>query len=145
MSAISTKYLRFFLLFFVAEAFFGTNIYGQKKKQSNQGEIVTVQSGPMVGYSEMKEVMLWVQTTKAAEVYFTYYEVSATGKPVQQSTEKVRTAADNAFTAKLIANKVEPGKKYSYQLYNYFPNAGFVAMANRCAGFFFRYGKLFVY
>ena len=29
-----------------------------------------IKNGPMVGYSEMKEVMLWVQTEKAAKVKF---------------------------------------------------------------------------
>jgi alkaline phosphatase D len=34
----------------------------------SQKEIL--QSGPMVGYSTMKEVLLWVQTNEAAEVHF---------------------------------------------------------------------------
>lgn len=29
-----------------------------------------LQSGPMVGYSTMKEVLLWVQTNKPANVHF---------------------------------------------------------------------------
>gem|GEM_PF-6823568 len=33
-----------------------------------------LQSGPMVGYSEMKEVLLWVQTKSSAKVKFAYWE-----------------------------------------------------------------------
>jgi alkaline phosphatase D len=33
-----------------------------------------IQSGPMVGYSEMKEVMLWVQTQKPSKVKFVYWD-----------------------------------------------------------------------
>jgi alkaline phosphatase D len=68
----------------------------------------------MVGYSEMKEVMLWVQTTKAASVRISYWE-EGTGEQ-KYVTDNVITKEEDAFTAKLIANKVEPGKVYSYQL-----------------------------
>ncbi|MGZ5304312.1 MAG: alkaline phosphatase D family protein, partial [Bacteroidia bacterium] len=110
------KYLLIFILISLAEAFSGNSIYGQKNKKHLSAEKL-LQAGPMVGYSEMKEVMLWVQTAKSAEVYFSYYEASVVNKFTEETTEKVRTTAENAFTAKLIANKVEPGKKYTYQLY----------------------------
>lgn len=74
-----------------------------------------VQSGPMVGYSTMREVLLWVQTTKEAEVHFEYYEKE---NPSQRfKTEKYTTHNTSGFVAKLIANKVLPGKKYQYDLY----------------------------
>ncbi|GAA0721277.1 alkaline phosphatase D family protein [Aquimarina litoralis] len=74
-----------------------------------------VQSGPMVGYSTMREVLLWVQTTKAAEVHFEYYDKA---QPKQRfSTQKYTTTFDKAFVAKLIADQVLPGKKYVYELF----------------------------
>ena len=33
----------------------------------------TLQSGPMVGYCEMKEAMIWLQTTKPANVKIEYF------------------------------------------------------------------------
>jgi alkaline phosphatase D len=33
-----------------------------------------LRSGPMVGYSEMREVLLWVQTKRPARVRFAYWE-----------------------------------------------------------------------
>ncbi|MFN3315315.1 MAG: alkaline phosphatase D family protein [Raineya sp.] len=74
-----------------------------------------LQSGPMVGYSEMREVMLWVQTKSSAKVKFGYWEK---GLPTKKSfTQEVSTRKEEAFTAHLIADAVEPGKKYEYELY----------------------------
>jgi len=73
-----------------------------------------LQSGPMVGYADMQEVMLWVQTTKAAKVQFAYHEA---GKPNNLNvTAEKETTVDEVFIAKLIADKVEPGKIYDYKL-----------------------------
>jgi alkaline phosphatase D len=68
----------------------------------------------MVGYSEMKEVLLWVQTTKAASVRFAYWEKGMQDEKFY--TDNVITKEETALTAKLLANKVEPGKVYEYQL-----------------------------
>lgn len=74
-----------------------------------------LQSGPMVGYSEMMEVLLWVQTNAPASVQFSYYEE---GQPAQKyRTAEVRTELHSAYTAKLVADQVEPGRKYTYELY----------------------------
>lgn len=74
-----------------------------------------LQSGPMLGYSEMKEVLLWVQTNAQAKVKFEYWEK---GKPeTKASTDEVLTNKQTAFVAKLIADKVEPGRRYEYALY----------------------------
>lgn len=74
-----------------------------------------VQSGPMVGYSDFREVLLWVQTTRPASVKFTYWEQ---GQPTQRrSTDEVRTEAVQAFVAKTPATGLAPGKRYEYELY----------------------------
>lgn len=74
-----------------------------------------LQSGPMLGYSEMREVLLWVQTTKEAKVKFVYWDKKDPSK--KYSTKEIQTEEKNAFTAKLIADQVEPSKKYEYELY----------------------------
>ncbi|MFN3638833.1 MAG: alkaline phosphatase D family protein [Chloroherpetonaceae bacterium] len=74
-----------------------------------------LQSGPMLGYSDMKETLLWVQTKSQAKVKFEYWEK---GKPEQKfTTEELYTNKQTAFTAKAIADKVEPGRRYEYALY----------------------------
>lgn len=73
-----------------------------------------LQSGPMVGYSTMKEIALWVQTKESAEVFFEYWEK---GKPGQKwRSEKGVTASPRAYTVQLPLS-VQPGRRYEYQLY----------------------------
>jgi alkaline phosphatase D len=74
-----------------------------------------LQSGPMVGYSTMREALLWVQTKEEAKVYFEYYEIANPKK--RYKTESCRTNIKSGFVAKLIANNILPGKKYAYQVY----------------------------
>ncbi len=74
-----------------------------------------LQSGPMLGYVEMKEVLLWVQTKQAAEVYFAYWDKDAPQDTFR--TDPVVTQKQTAYTAKCIADRVEPGRSYAYQLY----------------------------
>ena len=73
-----------------------------------------LQSGPMVGYSTMKEVLLWVQTKSSAEVYFEYFEKNNPQQRLQTTT--YTTKAEESFVAKIVA-KVYPGKKYNYELF----------------------------
>ena len=81
--------------------------------QSNANQLL--QSGPMPGYSEMRESMIWVQTTQEAEVYAIYTDLA--NPAIIRYTNKVKTRKDEAFTARLIADTVEPGHRYSYKLY----------------------------
>lgn len=77
--------------------------------------LAQIQSGPMVGYSEMREALLWVQTKKEASVKFVYWDKE---KPaVKYSTDEVRTSKADAFVAKLITDEVLPGKKYGYEVW----------------------------
>lgn len=74
-----------------------------------------LQSGPMVGYSEMNEVLLWIQTTESADVRIDY---AVKGQRMRAlSTATVKTDGDKAFVAKLIADKVQPGNTYVYQVF----------------------------
>ena len=74
-----------------------------------------VQSGPMVGYSTMREVLLWVQTKESAKVHFEYFKKEALG--VRYRTNTQQTARENAFVSKHVADKVMPGNVYQYELF----------------------------
>ncbi len=74
-----------------------------------------LQSGPMVGYSTMKEVLLWAQTTKPAKVHFVYWDVEVPNTKLK--TAQLTTQKENAYVARLIADVLEPGKQYNYELY----------------------------
>jgi alkaline phosphatase D len=73
-----------------------------------------LKNGPMIGYVEMKEALLWAQTTQKATVQFEYWP--ADNPKEKHKTKKVCTREHQGFTAKCIASEVEPGIKYTYQL-----------------------------
>lgn len=94
------------VLFFNLVLFFSTLAFGQKS---------LLESGPMVGYSEMREVQLWVQTKSIANVQIAYWEQNVENPDTFQ-TEKIQTNKKSAYTAKLLADEVLPDKFYFYQL-----------------------------
>jgi len=74
----------------------------------------TIQSGPMLGYVDMMEAMIWVQTTGPAVVSVQYWEQDKTAR---FETAQMLTEQKNGYTAHLVANQVEPGKTYDYAVY----------------------------
>ncbi|MEO6066552.1 MAG: alkaline phosphatase D family protein [Gemmatimonadota bacterium] len=80
--------------------------------QAGRATAVTLQSGPMVGASEMREVKLWAQTTAAARVRIVYWDSATPG--VRRTTAEVVTRRDSAYVAHLVADQVEPGRIYGY-------------------------------
>ncbi len=74
-----------------------------------------LRSGPMVGYTEMREAMLWVQTQKPAKVYFEYADSAAQSKRYRSST--VQTELRDACTAHCLLDSVREGRRYMYWLY----------------------------
>ncbi|WP_245532626.1 alkaline phosphatase D family protein [Bernardetia litoralis] len=82
-----------------------------------------MQSGPMVGYSEMNEIGLWVQTKKSAKVQIGYrpkLEI-ATNKVISdapfQFTEAIQTNSVTAFIAKPVLANLDHSTKYEYKLF----------------------------
>ena len=72
-------------------------------------------SGPMVGYTEMREALLWVQTNGPAQVFFEYS--TGEGAKYRFRTPTYQTNSAEAYTARLIADQVKPGETYIYDLY----------------------------
>ncbi len=99
------------LLFFCISACFSVPFLSQAQPVVNP----LLQSGPMLGYSDMRESLIWVQTTSEAEVYAVYSENTNPG--ITRHTNKVKTNKSEAFTARLIADSVEPGNRYTYKIY----------------------------
>ncbi|MEO1257450.1 MAG: alkaline phosphatase D family protein [Bacteroidota bacterium] len=73
-----------------------------------------LQSGPMLGYTDMLESMIWVQTKSSAKVQIAYWERDTVSE--RYLTQVVRTLRKDGFTAHLVADQVEPGKVYTYEL-----------------------------
>lgn len=74
-----------------------------------------IKAGPMLGYSEMKEVLLWVQTEKPQPVKFVYWDKQ--NPSVKFSTQEQTGNAETDYIVRAIANKVQPGKKYVYEVH----------------------------
>jgi len=71
-------------------------------------------AGPMVGYSEMREVAVWVQTSTPANVQLAYWPQ---GKPDQRMISPVAaTIHEDNYTATLIAGRLTPGTTYDYEV-----------------------------
>ncbi len=84
--------------------------FSELSAQNNQ-----LQSGPMVGYSAMREVMLWVQTTESAAVHFEYWDKE---NPKNRQKSKIyQTTENEAFTARFSIALLEPNKTYAYELF----------------------------
>jgi alkaline phosphatase D len=74
-----------------------------------------LQSGPVVGYSAMREVCLWVQTTSSAKVKFNYWNVTTPQKKI--FTDEIKTVKESGFTSKIVIDNLEPGQIYNYELF----------------------------
>lgn len=82
----------------------------QGHAQNNQ-----LQSGPMVGYCEMKEALIWLQTKEKATVRIEYFTID---NPKQVfSSEKYSSEKENGYTYHVVLDKLQPGKKYKYNVF----------------------------
>ena len=75
---------------------------------------VTLQSGPMIGATDMREVQLWAQTTGPARVKVVYWD--SLSPRTRLETAEVVTRRDSAYVALLVADRVEAGHSYRYQI-----------------------------
>lgn len=73
-----------------------------------------LRAGPMVGYAEMREVLLWAQTAGPATVQFRYWEEERSDRT--WTTAEILTEAATAFIARSIADSVQPGRRYGYEV-----------------------------
>ena len=71
-------------------------------------------SGPMIGAVDFKEVKIWLQTQSEKNVYIKYRPKGSLDRFLE--TQMVLTNKDRAFTAVLVADKVEPGTEYEYEI-----------------------------
>ncbi len=75
----------------------------------------SLQSGPMIGYATMAEVLVWVQTDSPAEVRVAYWPVEDPERI--DWTDTVRTEKRTGHVAKCIADSVRAGTTYGYAVY----------------------------
>ncbi|MEF8866450.1 MAG: alkaline phosphatase D family protein [Salinibacter sp.] len=86
-----------------------------------------LQAGPMVGYGTHREVQLWVQTSRPADVRLRYWSrttargdtasPAAIPDPDTATTAVQRTSAEGSHIARFTVSALEPGNTYVYELY----------------------------
>ena len=72
-------------------------------------------AGPLLGYCEMKEARIWIQTKSEADVFIEYFSVH--NDKVKFRTNSKRTNRQEGFTANMIADQVLPGTRYKYDVF----------------------------
>lgn len=72
-----------------------------------------LRNGPMLGYKSMKEVAVWVQTDTISTIKFAYHPKGAPDKCI---VKEAVSRTDNAYTLQFIADRLEVGSTYQYQL-----------------------------
>lgn len=74
-----------------------------------------LQSGPMIGYAAMAEVLVWVQTDAEASVKVAYWPEDSPESIYFTNT--IQTIKKDGFIAKCIADNVRAGTTYGYAVY----------------------------
>jgi len=72
-----------------------------------------LRSGPMVGYAEITEVMLWVQTSGSSEVSYRYWKVG--NRQSSWTTEPQRVTRTSDFIAHTRISGLEEGQQFEYE------------------------------
>lgn len=68
----------------------------------------------MVGYGQMTEVMLWVQTIKPATVQYHYWDV--TSPKTKMISNAVKSSDEYSHVAKTVISGLKPGTKFDYEV-----------------------------
>ncbi|GIV22397.1 MAG: alkaline phosphatase family protein [Bacteroidia bacterium] len=76
---------------------------------------VSLQAGPMLGYAQLREVAIWLQTTAPARVEIEYADTASPG--VKYKTLPQHTEAEKAYTAVFRIGPLTPGRVYGYTVY----------------------------
>ncbi|WP_299214428.1 alkaline phosphatase D family protein [uncultured Dokdonia sp.] len=99
------------ILSFLVSVIISVSVFLSPEQAGAQANLL--QSGPMVGYSDFREVLIWVQTNAPADVKIGYF---AQGEK-ERFTPTVSTTTARDHIAKLFPSEVDYGTIYTYKLY----------------------------
>jgi len=71
-----------------------------------------LESGPMVGYVEMQETLIWLQTKSPADVVIEYWEDVPSATKYRSDTHQ--TTKDTYLVSKIIVSDLKPSTTYRY-------------------------------
>lgn len=103
--------MKYCLSLLIAILFFNSTTFAQND---------LLQSGPMLGYSEKTEVLVWVQTTKPAKVEIKYWDrqKAKTEKidKIAKTTTAIQTTAEGDHIARFAIGQLDHGTAYDYEV-----------------------------
>lgn len=73
-----------------------------------------LKNGPMLAHLDMREATVWIQAKAPSLVRVHYYE--SNGDAPRYTSASVATEANAGHSAVITLDKVEPGKRYEYQI-----------------------------
>lgn len=79
----------------------------------NQLVVAQIAAGPMLGYAEMTETMIWLQTDKTGEIEIKYWPIE---NQKEVNSVKSTSVQSNELVNKLVVSNLEPGKTYQYSI-----------------------------
>jgi alkaline phosphatase D len=81
---------------------------------SRTGSKAAIRSGPMLGYADLTEASVWVQTTADADVSLRYWPEGRRGE--SRTTAVLRADEKSDHTALFVIPFLEPGSRYGYEI-----------------------------
>ncbi len=74
----------------------------------------SLKNGPMLTYLAMRETAIWVQTHQSSDVQLRYWSTTTPNK--KYHSEPIKTSKAHAFTATLVADSLDLGTTYLYEV-----------------------------
>lgn len=96
----------------LAAASLATPAFGQ---QTLPDPAAWLKAGPMVGYSQMTETVVWLQTTKPCHVQIRFWKQGQLS--AARLSEAVETTAAGDHIARFTISRLEFGSRYDYEIY----------------------------
>jgi alkaline phosphatase D len=85
------------------------------RQQTSHDASWLLRSGPMLGYSEATETVVWLQTTRGCRAQVRFWEQ---GRPeTARLTEPVDTSSASDYIARFTISRLRFGTKYDYEIY----------------------------
>lgn len=103
------QFMRFSLLVVCTALLLPTSLVAQWQRDN------ILQAGPMPGHSAMREVTVWLQTIGTHEVHLKYWPQDDPSSA--HVSELYTTRKADFFTCHLVADSVEPGIRYAYEIW----------------------------
>lgn len=102
------------LLFFASLFAAAASLAAPESSRPRAGAPPAIRSGPMLGYAELTEATVWVQTTGPADVALRYWPEGKTGE--RRTTSPLSATEETDHIAFFVLSGLEPGTRYGYEI-----------------------------